>query len=97
MQRIEILLQPLLGGFAGVDRAAQHLWLWDLATHGFLFPCDRRDGPGAEPSADECPATDGLRCEPAAFLWPKGARLIPKKAKPFQLVPVIALAIAESL
>src|SRR6266849_5329276 len=37
-----------------------------------------------------------LRRGPAAFLFEDGARLMPKKAYPFQLVPVIALATAES-
>src|SRR5882762_4025984 len=32
---------------------------------------------------------------PAAFLFPEGARLMPKKENPFQLVPVMALATAE--
>ena len=34
-----------------------------------------------------------LRRGPAAFLFEDGARLMPKKANPFQLVPVIALAV----
>ena len=34
--------------------------------------------------------------EPAAPLLARAARLIPKNAYPFQFVPVIALAIAES-
>ena len=34
--------------------------------------------------------------EPAAALFARAARLIPKNAYPFQFVPVIALAIAES-
>jgi hypothetical protein len=34
--------------------------------------------------------------EPLAALLARVARLIPKKAYPFQFVPVIALAIAES-
>ena len=37
-----------------------------------------------------------LRREPAAFLLEDGVRLMPKKAYPFQLVPVMALATAES-
>jgi hypothetical protein len=45
--------------------------------------------------------TSGFACEPArrgpdAFLLPDGALLIPKKANPFQLVPVMALATADS-
>jgi hypothetical protein len=37
-----------------------------------------------------------LRRGPAAFLLPNEARLMPKNAKSFQLVPVMALAMAES-
>jgi hypothetical protein len=37
-----------------------------------------------------------VRRGPDAFLLPDGARLMPKKANPFQLVPVMALATAES-
>jgi hypothetical protein len=37
-----------------------------------------------------------VRRGPDAFLFPDGARLMPKKANPFQLVPVMALATAES-
>ena len=59
VQRVELLLQPLLGGLAGVDRAAE------LA---------------------------GDRLRHAALPW----RLMPKKTKPFQRVPVIARAMAES-
>src|SRR5882762_8643481 len=33
-----------------------------------------------------------VRLGPDAFLFPDGARLMPKKANPFQLVPVMALA-----
>jgi hypothetical protein len=34
--------------------------------------------------------------DPAAFLFATGTRLRPKKVGPFQLVPVIAFAMAES-
>jgi hypothetical protein len=37
-----------------------------------------------------------VRRGPDAFLLPGGARLTPKKANPFQLVPVMALATADS-
>ena len=59
VQRVELLLQPLLGGLAGVDRAAE------LA---------------------------GDRLRHAALPW----RLMPKNTSPFQRVPVIARAMAES-
>jgi hypothetical protein len=41
-------------------------------------------------------ARELVRRGPDAFLFPDGARLMPKKANPFQLVPVMALATAES-
>ena len=59
LQRVELLVEPLLGGLAGVDRAPEL-------------------------------AGDGLRH--AARPW----RLTPKKMRPFQRVPVIARAMAES-
>jgi hypothetical protein len=47
----------------------------------------------------EATPTPGLTREPLrgpdAFLLPGGERLIPKKAKPFQFVPVMALATAD--
>ena len=59
VQRVELLLQPLLGGLAGVDRAAE--LAGDRLRHAAL-PC----------------------------------RLMPKNTRPFQRVPVMARAIAES-
>ena len=59
VQRVELLLQPLLARLAGVDRAAE------LA---------------------------GDRLRHAALPW----RLRPKNTRPFQRVPVMARAIAES-
>src|ERR1700674_188110 len=89
VERIEILLKPLLGRDPRIDRAAQ-----DALARPILH--------GASPDVASCVAVAVARppllrrlqslSRTAAFPWRS-----PKKRWPFQLVPVIVLAIWDRL
>ena len=94
MQGIEILFQSLLGGFWCKSRSERLWWGMERAYARRLPTLVFRGETGAASASGT--ASNLLRRGPAAFLFEDGARLMPKKAYPFQLVPVIALATAES-
>src|SRR5712691_3700796 len=76
------------------SRSEKPLWGMERAyAHRLLTLVFRSEAGAASASRTAC---NLLRRGPAAFLLEDGARLMPKKAYPFQLVPVIALATAES-
>ena len=97
MQGIEILFQSLFRGFPGVNRACENLRSFGTGLRTSVLP---RRVPGWKRGIALRHRLAGISREfrrgPDAFLFPDGARLMPKKANPFQLVPVMALATAES-
>jgi len=108
VERVELLLQPRVGGYSRIDRATQ-AWLcrggfmtksrrgWRTLLGAILHSSRRqRDGAlnGPWPSRGALPRL--LPTAPvvtgAPFVWRS-----PKNRWPFQLVPVIALAICDRL
>ena len=92
IERVELLLEPMLGGFAGVDRAAQGSGgRFHETPPGWCWRRPSRQRPGGRlrrgfSTVRTVPGPLGRFCCRS-----------PKKRGPFQFVPVISRAISERL
>ena len=102
VERVELLLQAMLGRDAGVDRAAQRRFA-SLRSHGDAACRLDRRAKAAPPSLIGVEAASDAAVSRSPDL--RGTIAVrsdlavrkPKKRWPFQLVPVIALATCDRL